>query len=75
MFPCLWLDKMCNLSKSLEIIRLLLPFTECGLAGLFTLNAAFDLLRYLGSTLSAVTVELTPKQKRLLGVKESGMVT
>ena len=41
----------------------------------FTLNAVVDLLRYLTPSLSSATVELTPRQRRLMGVRDSGRPT
>ena len=46
--------------------------TECGLVVLFMVNTIVDLFRYFAPVVSSAVIEMSPRQGRLLGVKELG---
>lgn len=46
-------------------------YTECFLAAIFTVNTVIDLVRYLIPVVAPNPVELTTKQQKLLGVKDT----
>ncbi|XP_064632770.1 transmembrane protein 209-like [Lineus longissimus] len=45
-------------------------YTACVLAAIFTLNIIVDLLRYLAPVLISSPIEVSAKQKKLLGIKD-----
>ena len=55
------------------VIHIVSLIIACCLAVLFCLNTLIDFLRYLVHSLTGGIIELTPRQKFLLGVKDSGI--
>ena len=45
------------------------------LAAIFTINTIIDFCKFVAPSFSSAAVELTPNQKRLLGVRDSGNLT
>ncbi|XP_013385276.1 transmembrane protein 209 [Lingula anatina] len=58
-------------ARSLNLTHPVVWYSECAIAAVFTFNFLVDFISYLGPALSPKPVELTEKQQKLLGVKDS----